>query len=434
VGEKERNRLEKMQIETLRTRMKKPSKILLLDGGISTELEKSLAARGSGTSNDDDDDDDDDSGACIHTSTAPVKFPDRNLWSSSLLLSHKGRLDIQSRHENFLAAGSNIITTVTYQLSHFATRFGYTEEQIDDLLLIAIHQAKAAAASFHDHDHDHAKPKGVDEKTFIVASIGCYGAVLADGSEYTGDYQLSVDDLMQFHQRRLEVLSRESNQIDGIAFETIPSLIEVRAILKLLKLKTKTKTKPRPNQDEGASSRSGCNRDVNGAVWLSLACQNGSTLNDGTSISEVLQVLDLEDPNSDIVHGIGVNCCKVGFVHELSLLLARHILDTRTSTITDSDMKNLNPKAIRTIVLYPNSGEDWDAVNNCWEEGSGCTIAEDFANEMLRCIRSIHNLCREMDRPLLPVIVGGCCRTTPSTIWEMRRKLNQYACDEEFIK
>lgn len=367
-----------MQRETLRTRMRKPSEILLLDGGISTELEKSLAARGSSN----------DAGA--------VEFPDRNLWSSSLLLSHQGRLDIQSGHEKFLAAGSNIITTVTYQLSHYATRFGYTEEQIDDLLLIAVkiaHQAKAVAS-------EKENSKVVDENTYVVASIGCYGAVLADGSEYTGSYKLGVDDLMQFHQRRLKVLSRESNQIDGIAFETIPSLTEVRAILKLLKSK---------NLD---ASR--CNRDS--AVWLSLACQNESTLNDGSSLSQVLQILDLEDPNSEIIQGIGVNCCKIGFVHELSLLLARHILDM-----------DGNPDAIRTIVLYPNSGENWDAANNCWEEGSGFTIAEDFANEMLRCIEDIHDLCRQLDRPLLPIFVGGCCRTTPSTVLQMSRKLNVYA-------
>eukprot|EP01083_Nonionella_stella_P233280 822117_1 len=100
VSEKETNKVEKMQTETLRTRMKKPSEILLLDGGISTELEKSLATRSSGTSNDgnngDNGDNDNDSGTCIHTSTAPVEFPDRNLWSSSLLLSHQGRLYIQS--------------------------------------------------------------------------------------------------------------------------------------------------------------------------------------------------------------------------------------------------------------------------------------------------------------------------------------------------
>ena len=183
--------------------------ILLLDGGTSTHLESIIQARrcrqvkSQSTKTDTD------------TDTNTDLFPDRNLWSSSLLLTDQGRQDIQQCHLDFYNAGSDIVTTVTYQLSHHVCQCHsshehdsckegvvdgngngndlarvYKETEIDDMLKEAIQLAKTVAtakiknpqSSEEDQDPHHSKQR------FVVASVGCYGAVLADGSEYTGSY------------------------------------------------------------------------------------------------------------------------------------------------------------------------------------------------------------------------------------------------------
>jgi len=203
-----------------------------------------------------------------------------------------------------------------------------------------------------------------------------------------------MEDLIQFHERRTKIFTEEED-IDGIAFETIPSNREVEAICRMMK-----------------------STNYGGAVWLSLACKadNGLCLNDGTTLSETLRVIDEIDPNGTIIHGIGVNCCKVQHVYELSQLLAASILESKYSA----------PSRARAVVIYPNSGEEWDASTNSWIEGSGCTSPQAFARECLQCIKGIHKLCRKMNREPLTVLVGGCCRTTPATIRAIRHTIDKY--------
>lgn len=341
--------------------------VLLLDGGISTHLQSMQRSH---------------------------SFPDRNLWSSSLLMTESGRSDIQKAHEDFYTAGSDIVTTVTYQLSYHAAaaaaaaeNFRYEEDDIDEMLETAVDLANQARLSQQSQPH---VSDSNQRSRFVMASAGCYGAVLADGSEYTGNYNLSIQQLIAFHKRRIQVLSKQ--EIDGIAFETIPSYIEVKAVVQLVK--------------ELVNSG-----ECKGFIWLSLACQDCNTLNDGTSLNVVLQSVNEMDPDGHFIHGIGVNCCKVKYVHELAANIAKHEIGSSRN---------------RAIVLYPNSGEEWDATHESWLEGSGCTRPNDFAAEIMKCIRMIHDLCIEKNVPLLPIIVGGCCRTTPSSIKALRAAVDEY--------
>ena len=347
-----------------------PSTILVLDGGISTHLELILQK----------------------------PFPDRNLWSSSLLLSIQGQKQIQQAHYDFLNAGCNIVSTVTYQLSHFATRFGYSEELIDTLLNVAVEQAIEAIQNIEKQEGTTIFTK----KRFIFASIGCYGSALADGSEYTGKYSLSKEELKDFHSAKFNLFRRNSC-VHGILFETIPSKIEVEAILQLIVGQKQCTVSDAQNERNNA------------IICLSLACQNGSTLNDGTPLTTVLDLIVQVDPSKDeqsrLVHCIGVNCCKIQYIYSLSKLIAEHILKS---------------KIRRIIALYPNSGEEWDAQNNCWKIGSGCSDPKAYANELLKCIQGIHDLCQKYDQPNLPIIVGGCCRTSPETISALRQAVDQY--------
>jgi len=340
--------------------------VLLLDGGVSTHLESMQRSH---------------------------SFPDRNLWSSSLLTTESGQSDIQKAHEDFYASGSNIVTTVTYQLSyHAAENFGYEENDIDEMLKKAVDLANQARLSGRSSQHQLLQPQlqNSNQSRFVMASAGCYGAVLADGSEYTGNYNLSIQQLIAFHKRRIQVFSKL--EIDGIAFETIPSLEEVKAVVQLIK---------------ELVNRGECK----GFIWLSLACQDSNTLNDGTSLDVVLQAVNKMDPDGHFVHGIGVNCCKVKYIHELAANIARQEIGSSRN---------------RAIVLYPNSGEEWDAKNESWLEGTGCTRPNDFAVEIMNCIRMIHGLCIEHNVPLLPIIVGGCCRTTTSSIKALRAAVDEY--------
>lgn len=379
--------------ETLRSRLldhPESTSVLLLDGGTSTNLETILQSK---------------------PSPQTPQFPDRNLWSSSLLLSPEGLKDIQKCHEDFYNAGSDIVTTVTYQLSHYACRFGFEESVIDGLFYEALSIARAAADAVSARDLENMKGAGVVERSvgeetrirerYVIASLGCYGAVLADGSEYTGAYgkKMSMQELTHFHTKRIQIfleLERQRNadcidNVDGFAFETIPCLQEVKAIVQtMISIKLSHQF-----------------------VWLSLACRDESTLNDGTPIMDVLQTINDLD-SEGVIHGIGVNCCKVKYIHKLSRSIARHIISSRCANNR------------RVIVLYPNSGEEWVAENETWLEGSGCTNAEDYAKEMLRCIQSIHDMCDEKGVPRLSILAGGCCRTSPLMIKALREQVDGY--------
>ncbi|GFH55480.1 hypothetical protein CTEN210_11956 [Chaetoceros tenuissimus] len=330
--------------------------ILVLDGGISTHLESMQK---------------DDS------------FPDRNLWSSSLLLTDDGKKDIQRAHQDFLSAGSDVITTVTYQLSDYVEKFGYSRAKIDTMMSDAVQLCKSARDA-------------VNQNAYVVGSIGCYGGALADGSEYTGDYgDMTIDDLMSFHKRKTEQLI--SLSVDGVAFETIPSFLEVKAILRLMK----------EIRDEVKSN------DI--YVWMSLACQNEYLLNDGTAIEDVLHYFNNEDPNASVINGVGVNCCKLKYVHGLCQALTQSILHSRVR---------------RAIILYPNSGEEWDAVNCDWIKDSGCQSSQTFALKIKKYLETIHNMCEERNQDHLPILVGGCCRVKVEDIASVKIEVDRFVKDK----
>jgi len=149
--------------------------ILVLDGGVSTHLENVLRQK-------------------------DQVFSNRSLWSSSLLLTEKGRRDIVATHEAFYQHGADIGTTVTYQC-HFGTVSSCCPVQPQGVMVQMIQNgvqlAQTAAASSADNNSN----------KYVVASIGCYGAALADGSEYKGNYNISKDQLKDFYRRKVRLLA-----------------------------------------------------------------------------------------------------------------------------------------------------------------------------------------------------------------------------------
>lgn len=332
-----------------------------MDGGVSTHLEKLLSSQ-----------------------NPPTTFEHRALWSSSLLLSSSGKSTILQGHRDWLKAGANILTTVSYQC-HFGVHGQdppvVTPPQMEEMMKTGIRLAQEAAA-----ESTHA---------FVVASSGCYGAALADGSEYTGDYgHVDQDGLIDFHKKKLDVFL--SMKPDGVAIETIPSVDECRAVCLALK-----------------SSRTPA---LDSAFWLSMACKDGTRLNEGTPLIDALEEIRKYDPNAQCVHAVGINCCDSAHVPSLLEILVR-------------DMAQHGPR--RGIVIYPNSGEEWDASTESWKEGTGCADSDAFSLHLMTSIESIERIWKastssKHHSPVPSIIIGGCCRTTPASIAALRQRIDKW--------
>ena len=280
-----------------------PPRILLLDGGVSTHLESKLLLEQSQQQRHLKNNENIDS--------APVLFSHRSLWSSSLLLTPQGQDAILSCHDDFFCAGSDIVSTVTYQCHYGACNFDQCE--IDQMLRDGVHLArKAAAKSIKTNEHSAPSSK------YVAASIGCYGASLADGSEYDGKYRQinpntsQLESLIQFHRRKTEILMEVFP--DGIAYETIPCLIECVAIVtlwkRLLGIIEDNPTNMKLNEIKNTTAVPAPHMKHRPMVWISFACCDGEHLNDGTKLANVMKELDELDPSLEIVQGVGINCCS----------------------------------------------------------------------------------------------------------------------------
>jgi homocysteine S-methyltransferase len=243
---------------------------LVLDGGLATELERR--------------------GADLH---------DR-LWSARLLLEDPDM--IRAVHADYFAAGADVAISASYQASFegFADR-GLSRERGADLIRRSVALARDAA-------------DGAGSERIVAASVGPYGAILADGSEYDGRYGRSVQQLIEFHEPRIEVLLEAGP--DVLAVETIPSILEAEALVTILERLPGT------------------------TAWISFSCSDGLHISDGTAFADAAS-LATSIPN---VVAVGVNCSPP--IHLPALL---------SST-----------KVEAPLLAYPNLGSTWDAAAKSW--------------------------------------------------------------------
>ncbi|KAF7063588.1 hypothetical protein CFC21_070103 [Triticum aestivum] len=305
---------------------------LVLDGGLATELE----AHG-----------------------ADLNDP---LWSAKCILSSPHL--IRKVHLDYIEAGANIIITASYQatIQGFESK-GFSKEQGENLLTKSVEIACEAREMFLKQHPDQSTPL---RPILVAASIGSYGAYLADGSEYSGDYGEAgtLEFLKDFHRRRLQVLAEA--RPDLIAFETIPNKLEAQAYVELLEE---------------------CN--INIPSWFSFNSKDGVNVVSGDSLVECAKIAN----ECAKVGAVGINCTPPRFIHSLILSIRK---------VTD-----------KPILIYPNSGERYDAEKKEWVESTGVSDG-DF-------VSYVGEWCKDG-----AALIGGCCRTTPNTIRAITRSLNQY--------
>ncbi len=255
------------------------------------------------------------------------------LWSGRLLLTEPDA--VRAAHLAFYRAGAEVAITASYQVTFdgFAKR-GVDRDETARLLRDSVALARAAASD-------------VDGQRWVAASVGPYGAMLADGSEYRGRYGLSRQELVEFHRPRIEELC--AAEPDVLAVETIPDVDEAEAVLEVI-------------------------RGSGVPTWLSYSARGDRTCA-GQSLAEAFEVA----AGIDEVIAVGVNCCTPEDV-EAAVTIAKNVTGL-------------------PVVVYPNSGERWDAVERAWT-GDAAGFTERAGEWVDRGAR----------------LVGGCCRTGPAAI------------------
>jgi homocysteine S-methyltransferase len=235
---------------------------------------------------------------------------DDPLWSAKILVEQPGL--IRAVHRDYFAAGADVGTTSTYQ----ATFEGFRRRGIGrDAATVLMHDAVRLAQQARDEFWAEPGNHGSRLKPLVAASVGPYGAMLADGSEYRGHYGASDAELRKFHRPRLEVLA--ASGADLLAIETIPCLREALVLARLLE-------------------------EFHITAWLSFSCRDGSSNCEGEDIGGCAAALQ---PHSQIV-ALGVNCSRPEFVLPV--------------------LRRMGGNTDKPLLAYPNSGENYDAVGKRW--------------------------------------------------------------------
>jgi homocysteine S-methyltransferase len=263
------------------------------------------------------------------------------LWSARLLLDAPGQ--ITDAHLAFFRAGAVIATSASYQASFegFARR-GLDRGAAAGLMRRSVDLARAARDQV----------AGDGRARWVAASAGPYGAALADGSEYRGRYGRSVRELTAWHRPRLEVLAEAGP--DVLALETVPDVDEAEALMTAV-------------------------AGLGIPAWLSYSIAGGRT-RAGQPLAEAFAVA----AGVPEIVAVGVNCCAPADV-PAAIAAAREVTG-------------------KPVIVYPNSGEEWDARRRAWTGRSGYSAAQ--PRQWITAGATI---------------VGGCCRVRPADIAAIAR-------------
>jgi len=288
----------------------KKAGVVILDGALATELERH--------------------GANL----------DDPLWSAKMLLEDPSL--IRAVQRDYLNAGADVVTTATYQ----ATFEGLAQRGLSPKECVAVFE-KSVAEACRVRAAFWATPSNRTGRCrpLVAMSVGPYGAFLADGSEYKGDYGLSIDELVNFHRPGVAVLSKTNGSL--FAFETIPDLREAEAIILLLAEFPQKK------------------------AWLSFSCRDDKATCSGDPIEACIRLID----QAPQIVATGFNCTAPEHIHGLL---------HRSAALTK-----------KPLLAYPNRGELWDSKGHCWLPGTQDHTLAQLAPEWVKAGASaIGGCCR----------------------------------------
>ncbi|QNQ84439.1 homocysteine S-methyltransferase [Lactobacillus sp. PV037] len=273
------------------------------------------------------------------------------LWTAAALIDQEEK--VYQAHLSYFKAGANIVITDTYQANIPAfVKAGYSQEQASEFIKKAVKIAKKAR-------DDYEKKTGIHN--YVAGTVGPYGAYLADGNEYRGDYELSKQEYLDFHLSRLKLILSEHPDI--IAIETQPKLSEVEALLDWL-----AQNEPKI------------------PVYVSFTLKNKTSISDGTSLAKVAQTINKYEQ----VLGVGVNCVA--------------------PTLVSPALEVLNKNTSKPLIVYPNQGSSYNPEIKEWEE-----VKESF--DFSKLTKKWYEKGAR--------IIGGCCTTGPNEISQISKTLNQ---------
>jgi homocysteine S-methyltransferase len=281
-----------------------------------------------------------------------------SLWSASILISQPSL--IKQTHLDYYRAGANVAITASYQASipGLVKHLELSENEAKAIVRKSVELAREARNEYVAQQ----EAEGVNKSLFVAGSVGPYGAYLADGSEYRGDYHIPREEMKNFHRGRIQALVEAG--VDVLACETIPSKEETEALLELVNSEFP---------------------DVE--TWFTFTLRDGDHIADGTSLADVAELFK----GADKVVGLGFNCVP--------------------DDVALAALVNLAPllKKGMPMVIYPNSGEMWNAQAREWEgqKTEGSTLAQKTV-EWWKAGAAM---------------IGGCCRTTPDDIKTMKEAL-----------
>ena len=255
--------------------------LTVLDGGLSTALEERGADLGG------------------------------SLWTARLLGEEPQR--IAEAHRAFYEAGARVATTASYQVSvEGLVAAGHDEAAARWLVTRSVTLARDVRDELAD-----TRPG-----LLVAASVGPYGAFLADGSEYHGRYGVTAARLRDFHGPRLELLAAAGP--DLLAVETIPDSDEAEVLVPLL--------------DE-----------LGVPAWFSYLVI-GSATRAGQPLEEAYAVV----AGSRSVVAAGVNCSEQA-----------DVLGAVRTAVAVTGLP---------AVAYPNRGGSWDAETKQWSYGAALDL------------------------------------------------------------
>ena len=269
------------------------------------------------------------------------------LWSGKTLIEDPDC--IRQVHLDYFLAGADIAITASYQASirGLEEHLSLSESQAKDLVKLSASLAQQARKQAYDSGVSSSR------KLLVAGSVGPYGAYLADGSEYRGDYVCTSDEFKAFHRPRIAALLDAG--VDLLALETIPSFSETRALLDLLRSEFPSAT-----------------------AWLGCTLRDAKHISDGTPLQDVLALVA---QHKEQIVSFGINCVPPSSALE--------------------SLRHMSGLTTLPLLCYPNSGETYVAAEHAW-------TGDRAANQMRESALQF--------RAAGARLIGGCCRTTPEDI------------------